>query len=105
MSKYYHATPFKNMPSILEEGIRLSYDGVVYLCKSEQDAAKFAIVHACNHFVVFEVELKDKDVVETFDHSETFFRCRCYGSTKHIDASNIKRIIEYNLTEGLKLDI
>ena len=95
MSKYYHATDYKNLDSIMNEGLRLSCDGVVYLCKKPEDCLKFAVVHCVRQILVIEVEIDDKDVVETFDHSEAFFKCRCYGSTKAIPVKNFTNMKVY----------
>lgn len=76
--KYYHATDVNNVSSILAEGIKPGYDGVVYLCKTPEDACKFMKVRGYNEAAVFEVELDSNEVEESFDHSQAFFRCKAY---------------------------
>lgn len=41
MVRYYHATDYKNLPSILQNGIRIGIDGVVYCSKDEETAARW----------------------------------------------------------------
>lgn len=95
--KYYHATPFNNLNSILEQGLHRSIDGVVYLCEKPEDCLKFAGVHLIQHVLLCEVNIPASWVVETFDHNITFFKCRYYGSTKDIPISRITNYTEYYL--------
>lgn len=76
--KYYHATDIKNTRSILEDGIKPGYDGVVYLCETPEDCLKFMLVRGYHEAAVFEVDLDESEVAESFDHSQTFFGCRAY---------------------------
>ena len=100
--KYYHATPMENLTSISTEGIRLSPDGVVYLCTKPEDCLKFALVHGVTNVLVLEVNIPANWVIETFDHSETFFKCRCWGSTRAIPTNRIKNYIKYDLAAAAK---
>lgn len=76
--KYYHATDVKNIGSIIAEGIKPGYDGVVYLCETPEDSLKFMLVHGYHEAAVFEVELDSSEVEESFDHSQAFFKCKAY---------------------------
>ena len=96
--KYYHATDFDNYKSILKHGIRIGVDHLVYLCTSAFDALKFAAVHMVEKALVIEVELDEKDVIETFDHSESFFQCKCYGYNKNIAYDKMINFTVYNLS-------
>lgn len=95
MSRYFHATDFQNLCSIMEQGLKLSYDGVVYLCEKAEDALKFAVIHCIPKILVIEVDVDDSNIVETFDHSEVFFKCKCYGSTKPIPVKNFVNMKVY----------
>lgn len=85
MSKtYYHSTSQNNFYGILsDEKINPSPEGIVYCCATPEDCLKFAAVRALgnnNRTVVLKIDVPDEaEVEETFDHSETFFKCRCFG--------------------------
>lgn len=76
---YYHATPFENLESIMDQGIRKSRDGVVYLTEKPEEATRFVVIRGYVDILVCEVQVKEDLVEETFDHSEVFFKCRAYG--------------------------
>ena len=78
LKSYYHATPFENLNSIFEKGILKGCDGVVYLTKEPDAAAKFVAIRGYKKILVIEVELEDDMVEESFDHSFLFFKCRAY---------------------------
>ena len=44
MKKYYHATAYENLPSILENGIMPGFEGIVYLCETATDSLKFVAI-------------------------------------------------------------
>lgn len=94
---YYHATPFKNLESILDQGIHKSCDGVVYLTTEPQDAVKFVAIKGCKEILVCKVEIEEDLVTETFDHSQAFFRCRAYGYADDIDVHDITEYLKYEL--------
>ena len=85
MSKtYYHSTSQHNFYSILsDEKINPSPEGIVYCCTTPEDWLKFAAVRALSNddpYVVLKIDVPDEaEVEETFDHSEVFFKCRCFG--------------------------
>lgn len=96
MKKYYHATSKKNLGNILNEGIKKGCDGCVYLTDKREDALKFVIFGCANeNIIVFEVELNEEEVVETFDHSESFFKCKAYGYYNDINAESITGAYDY----------
>lgn len=41
LATYYHATPYENLESILENGIKRGVDGVVYLTEGRDEAMRF----------------------------------------------------------------
>lgn len=86
MKKFYHATTNEKLFAILEKGLRadLNVEGIVYLCEKPEDAAKFLLVRGCKDFVVLECELDEREVEEQFDHSQSFFRCRCWGLPRNV---------------------
>lgn len=89
----WHATDYNNLVSIMDEGIKAGPDGVVYLCETETDAAKFLAVRGCKHILTLEIKIYKKDenkIRETFDHSQRFFNCRAYGYVGDIPGKNIK---------------
>lgn len=100
MKIYYHATRYENLVSILNEGIRPSADGLVYMCTKEKDAIKFPAVLGVRDILVLEIKIPkslEKLVSETFDHSETFYKCRAYGYSGVVIPSMIGRMWRYNI--------
>ena len=87
--KYYHATDIKNMISITLEGIKTEIDGCVYLTKTKEDAVKFIAIRTNNDIIVFEVELNENNVKESYDHNEKFFKCKAYYYDKDITPDKI----------------
>lgn len=95
--KYYHATSMANLASISTEGIKPSFEGIVYLTTTPEDSLKFMLVHLVLDVVVCEVDLPKNKVEETFDHSEAFFKCRCFGHRGTIPPSKITKYTQYDL--------
>lgn len=82
--RFYHAAPKETMMKIYAEGVlKKSWDGVVYMCKDPIDACKFLVIRGMRQMSVIELELDEKEVEESHDHSETFFKCKAY--IKHSD--------------------
>ena len=100
MKKYYHATDYNNLGNILVNGIHPGPDGLVYMCETETDALKFLYVRGYRELLVCEIKILKKDeinVMETFDHSFNFFKCRAFGYKGHIDTSKITNYVKYDL--------
>lgn len=95
MKKYYHATPSKNLLSIMRDGIKAGCDGVVYLAETREDALKFICIRCFEDIVIFEVKLPEDKVYETFDHSQQFFKCKAYGYAGNISEKAIQNIWKY----------
>lgn len=70
--RFYHAAPKETMMKIYAEGVlKKSWDGVVYMCKDPIDACKFLVIRGMRQMSVIELELDEKEVEESHDHSET----------------------------------
>lgn len=89
MPAYYHATAFSNLESILKDGLRPGIDHIVYLTESYEDSLKFLAIRLFDEdIVIIKIEGLDPDkVIETFDHSYSFFQCRSFGYLESIDPS------------------
>lgn len=87
MSKYYHGTSYSNLLKIIEEGkIKTSMEGIIYLAKTKEEAFRFvALRYMTEDIAVIELDLDDSKVIETFDHSQTFFKARAFGYEGEID--------------------
>lgn len=94
---YYHATPFENLESIMDQGLHKGCDGVVYLTEKPEEAARFVAIHGCTKILVLGVELEEDLVDESFDHSEAFFKCRAYTYPDDIPADEITEFLRYEL--------
>ena len=92
---YYHATPYENLESIMDQGIRKGYDGVVYLTEKHDEAARFVAIRGCKKILVLGIELEEDLVSESFDHSEAFFRCKAYMYPENIPANEITEFKRY----------
>lgn len=93
MKIYYHATDYNNLNSIIRNGLTASpIDKMVYLAETEEDAVKFVILRGYKDIVTFKVKVYKRDenkVIETFDHSYNFFKCRAFGYKGNISPDNI----------------
>lgn len=94
---YYHATPFENLDSIMEKGILKDRYGYVYLTTKPDEAARFVAIHMCRDILVVEVDLEEDLVEESFDHSQTFFKCRAYRYQGDVSPDDIREIHRYQL--------
>lgn len=76
---FYHATSQDGFYAIMKEGIKVPYG--VYLADSYQNAAKFLVLRGVTPIYVVKISGKklDKNLLEeSFDHSESFFKCKAY---------------------------
>ena len=96
---YYHATPYENLLSIRDNGIKCGYDNLVYLADDPKSAASFLAIRLCKDILVVEVRLPQNQVVESFDHSEAFFKCKAFTFNKDIPTTRIKDYFRYNLNK------
>lgn len=87
--RFYHAAPKETMMKIYAEG-------VVYMCKDPIDACKFLVIRGMRQMSVIELELDEKEVEESHDHSETFFKCKAYIKHGDIVLSGDERIFDYD---------
>ena len=95
--RFYHAAPKETMMKIYAEGVlKKSWDGVVYMCKDPIDACKFLVIRGMRQMSVIELELDEKEVEESHDHSETFFKCKAYIKHGDIVLSGDERIFDYD---------
>lgn len=94
---YYHATPFENLESIMDQGLHRGCDGVVYLTEKPEDAAKFVAIRGCRKILVLGIEFEEHMVNESFDHSQMFFKCKAYAYEDDIPADEITEFIRYEL--------
>ncbi len=79
MERYWHATTPENLESILSDGkIKADAFGEVFFCKAPLDACKFLVIRGVRSCGVIGVMLDESKLVESFDHSESFFGCKAY---------------------------
>lgn len=94
---YYHATPYENLYSILDEGILAGPDGLVYLTDSPENAIKFLAIRLIEDVAVIQVDLEEDQVEESFDHNEVFFDCKAYFHEGDINPDNISEVYRYKV--------
>lgn len=87
---YYHCAPFENLPGILGEGLVPGCEGIVYLTEDPRRSAMFVAIRGVKEILNVIVELDEEEVVETFDHSQAFFKCRCFGYPGTIPPEKLK---------------
>lgn len=92
---YYHATPFINLNSIVEAGIRKGTDGVVYLTTEPKDAVKFVAIRGYKEVLVCRVDLEESLIAESFDHNEAFFGCKAWTYGEDIPPESIEEFTKY----------
>lgn len=98
MKKYYHATDFDNLGSILDKGVLPnSIEGIVYLTEEPTDAIKFLFIRGIKTILVVEVELNESEVTEQFDHNQIFFKCKAFGYGNIISTDQITNYLKYEL--------
>lgn len=98
MKTYYHATQAENLESIIKDGLkRNNIEQAIFLCDKPEDAAKFLRVRLCPHFVVIPVQVHERFLEESFDHSEQFFKCKAWMYKKDIAPRyiDVDNILEY----------
>ena len=93
--KLYHATPARNLGKIMTEGLN-TRGGAIYFADSSKAAAGFVLLRGEKKVVVFEMEIPDSLVQESFDHNETIMKrllqidsCRCFTYSRNIRAVDI----------------
>lgn len=94
---YYHATPYENLLSILAGGILRGADGVVYLTEKQDEAARFLLARGCRDILSIGVLIDDEKVEETFDHNQSFFKCRAFGYFEDINQVDMISFFRYEL--------
>lgn len=101
MSKYFHGTSYSNLLKIIEDGkIKSSIEGIVYLAKTKEDAFKFvALRYMTEDIAVIELELDEKNIEETFDHSSVFFKAKAYGYEGDISTDCVINCWKYPIEE------
>lgn len=73
--KFYHATTSTAAESIRKDGvIKAGAMGDVFLCRNPLDACKFLILRGTPVIYVVEVDLRRSEVIESYDHAESFFQ-------------------------------
>ena len=100
MKYYYHATSFDNLGSILCNGISPGPDGLVYMCDNPKDSLKFLYIRRIRQILVCKIKILKQDesnIIETFDHSKAFFKCRAFGYKGVITTDKIADYIKYEL--------
>ena len=97
MKKYYHATDFENLIPILDEGLKVGPDGIVYLTETPEDALKFVMLRGLKSILVIEVEVEEGKVEEQFDHNYNFFKCKAYGHDGDICTGQCTNFTKYEL--------
>lgn len=93
LETYYHATPYENLSSIIVDGIKASFEGIVYLTKERDDALKFVAVRGYKDILTVEVLIDSEKVEETFDHNLMFFKCKAFGYKGDIKPCEIKKFL------------
>lgn len=96
MKKFYHATSYDNLWSILINGLKPGVDKVVYLAETREAALKFICVRCFDLILVIEIELDESKVEESFDHSFQFFKERAFTYPELIPADKLGKMWKYD---------
>ena len=94
----WHATPYSNLTSIVDNGL-ITSNGKIFFADKVESAVLFVYMKGEKHIVAFPVDFTEEEVKESFDHNIDFFKCRCFSVTNNIPYSRIieKDIIKYEL--------
>ena len=94
----WHASPYSNIESILNNGL-LTSNGKLFFADKVDSAVLFVYMKGEKHIVAFPVEFTEEEVKESFDHNVDTFKCRCFSVTKNIPYSRIieDEIMKYEL--------
>lgn len=89
IKKFYHCTTQEKMIDILCEGLKTGCDGVVYLADSPENAAKFIAIRGVpiedlRVITISRDDLKEELLDYSYDHSESFFKCKGYQYSEKI---------------------
>ena len=102
MAKYYHGTSYANLLKIIEDGKikNNNMEHMVFLAETKEDAFKFvALRYFTEDIAVIELELDDSKIVETFDHSQAFFKARAFGYKGEISTKRATNCWKYPIEE------
>lgn len=99
----YHATKFKNLPSIVREGLKTGIDGVIYFTTSEQHSVNWIDMTNIDgdDLLVIRVDTKDLDedlLDDGNDHDPEFFKgitVKTYSKDIPFDYVDESRIVKY----------
>ena len=100
MRYLYHSTPYENLYKILDKGLLPGRDGLIYLCETPQNCNKFLIIRGFVKLLTVRVKVPKKlenTIIETFDHSEEFFKCRAFASRIPIPLDRIDKFTVWEL--------
>lgn len=84
----WHATPKKNLESIMFQGIKPCL-GEIYFTDNPAWAATFVAMRGIKEIVALPVELDIKDLKASYDHNSELFKCNCYVYHDNIPAEKI----------------
>ena len=88
MKYFYHATSYENLVSIYEKGILAqNAEGIVYMTEKPEEAARFVVIHGIPKILCVKIKIpksKEHNIIETFDHSYNFFKCRSFAYVGNI---------------------
>lgn len=93
MKTFYHATTRDNLDSILCDGLRAGNQGCVFMTEKEDESVRFLALRLIPEIVTIKVRVYKRDydkVQETFDHNQSFFKCRAFGYFGDIPVENIE---------------
>lgn len=102
MAKYYHGTSYSNLLKIIEDGKikNNNVEHVVFLAETKEEAFRFvALRYMSEDIAVIKLELDEKNIEETFDHSQTFFKARAFGYKGEISVESATNCWKFPIEE------
>lgn len=99
--KLYHGTDYRNLYSIMHEGLRKSiFEGGVYLTDSAESAMRWTAMRVQamggTKVLVCEVEVDEDNLIEGCDHSPMMQQIfGCGSSMIHMGAIPVEQITNY----------
>ena len=95
--KMYHATDEQSARSIIQDGKIKTRFGEILLTDSVNNALKFLLFRGLDKVIIFEVDVDESKMLESFDHSEAFFGCKAWMVFEDIPVSSDTVIYEQDM--------
>lgn len=102
--RLWHATHGENISSILQNGLRASYDGYVYFFENPDNCFALMALHYGNEVksvVIIPVDFEEHEIQESISFSEDVFGCKEFVYKGDLP----KERVTLNCSEFIKINL